>query len=121
MSDTGVLSGVFGQLSEYSLILNQFLVDLKLQKKPLPFSPPEPIKELIERLDERWHSDLAIQALSNVLDAQLTKFNTSALRRLHKAVRESSNYPKLIEDLESLSKLVSSQQSGAYARLRHPA
>ncbi len=118
MSDTGVHSGVFGQLSKYSRILNQFLVELKLQEETQPLSPPEPIKELIMGLNERWHSDLAIQALSNGLDSHFTMFNTFALRRLHKAIQGSNNYPKLIEDLEGLSKLVSSQQSGAYARLR---
>ena len=120
MSDTGVLSGIFGQLSEYSLALNRLLVELKAQGPVTQFAPAGPIKELITRLNERWHAELAIQALANGLNSSAIEFDGAAVRRLHQAIQTGSSYAQIVADLEGLAKLVRSQQTGAYFRLRHP-
>lgn len=121
MSDTGVLSGIFGQLSEYSLALNRLLVDLKARGVAARFNPPPEVFELIVRLGEQWHSDLAIQALANELNSTATEFDGAAVKRLQKALTTGQSYPALLPDLDGLARLVRSQQSGAYFRLRHPA
>jgi hypothetical protein len=121
MSDTGVPSGIFGQLSEYSLALNRLLVDLKSQGPGARFAPSDRVKDLIQRLAEPWHSELAIQALSNALQAKSVEFDPAAMRRLQKAITTASPYNGIIADLEALARLVRSQQTGAYSRLRHPA
>lgn len=120
MSDTGVLSGIFGQLSEYSLALNRLLVELKAGTPDAQFNPPAPVRELITRLSEQWHSELAIQALANALNSSAIEFDGAAAGRLHQALKTSRSYPQIVTDLEGLAKLVRSQQTGAYFRLRHP-
>lgn len=121
MSDTGVLSAIFGQLSEYSLALNRLLVDLKAKEPVSQFTLPPEVKELISRLGEQWHSEIAIQALANGLSTTAVEFDIGALNRLRQAVATSRNYETILDDLEGLARLVRSQQSGAYYRLRHPA
>jgi len=121
MSDTGVLSGIFGQLSQYSLSLNRFLVDLKTNGTGLKFAPPAEVRELIALLGEQWHSELAIQALSNALNSTDVAFDGHAVKRLQRAAATGDCYAEILVDLEGLSLLVRSQQSGAYFRLRHPA
>lgn len=120
MSNTGVLSGIFGQLSEYSLALNRLLVELKVQGAASSFNPTAPVKELIVRLSEQWHSELAIQALANGLQSNAIEFDGTAVRRLRQAVESAKSYNEMIDDLEGLAKLVRAQQTGAYFRLRHP-
>jgi hypothetical protein len=121
MSETGVLSGIFGQLSEYSLSLNRFLVELKANAAAGRFAPPPEVRDLIARLGEQWHSELAIQALANALDSTAVAFDAQAVKRLQRAVTTGERYDQLLADLEGLAVLVRSQQSGAFSRLRHPA
>lgn len=120
MSNTGLTSGIFGQLSEYSIQLNQVLVDLKAGGASTRFSPPEPIKELVSLLSEQWHAELAIQALQNELNFTSNQFDRAAVLRLQEAFLQASIYPEIVDDLEGLAKLVRAQQTGAYFRLRHP-
>lgn len=120
MSDTGVLSGIFGQLGRYSLALNRLLVDLKASDPRPAFRPPSEVEELIGKLRETWHADLSIQALANALDAVTVPCDRASLDRLQQAVQSGQSYPDLIVDLEGLARLVRAQQSGAFMRLRHP-
>lgn len=120
MSDTGVLSGIFGQLGRYSLALNRLLVSLKGSGPTATFSPPSEVAELIEKLRETWHADLSIQSLANALESVSTACNRESLDRLQQALQSGQSYPNLLADLEGLARLVRIQQSGAFMRLRHP-
>jgi hypothetical protein len=120
MSDTGVLSGIFGQLGRYSLALNLLLVTLKADGPSARFMPPRELGELIGKLRETWHADLSIQALANALDSASVACDRDSLARLQQAFQSCQSYPEFLADLEGLARLVRAQQSGAFMRLRHP-
>lgn len=121
MDDTGLLSGLFGQLNEYSRAINRVLVDLKSTDGSSSFTPPAMIKELISHLHEPLHADLGPQSLAAGLEREVVHCSPDAVSRLRQAVESGHPYPHLIEDLESLARLVRAQQSDTYARLRSPA